>query len=252
MSDKFFQPFAVIGLFAVILLSSCSHTPKGIIPEKKMRDVLIDMEMAEIIINENPDVYMSLDKKKALFRSVFEKHHLTEAEYDSSLMWYGRNIDIYMQVYDRAIEEVDERIKDMGDMQVEAFDAPYADSINVWVDKKYYVFFPKAVSNMVVFDLKPVEPYSADSRFVWEMQFWGLSSDKKQYIELNLRVDQMDTTVMAKAEINTDGLHRLTLHGIPDKPVERIYGYIRMKSSIVPYRKIYIDGLRLTKYRTES
>lgn len=247
MPNKVFRVI-LVAWWAVVLFSACSHTPEGVLSEKKMRDVLVDMQMAETIINEDPYTYSSFEKKNALFQSVFQKHRLTQAEYDSSLMWYGRNIDIYMRVYDMAMEEVDERIKDLGDVKAEAFDAFDADSIDLWVDKKYYVFSSKAVSNLLVFDLNPSEPYPADSRFVWEMQLWGLAMDKNQLLEVNLRAEQMDTTLMEKTEISHDGFHRLTLHGLSDRPINRVYGYIRMKSSL-PHHKIYIDCLQLTKYR---
>ena len=52
-----------------------------------MCDVLIDMQMAETIINDDPYTYGSFRQKNALFQSVFKKHNLTQAEYDSSLIW---------------------------------------------------------------------------------------------------------------------------------------------------------------------
>ena len=67
-----------------------------------MCDVLIDMQMAETIINDDPYTYGSFCQKNALFQSVFKKHNLTQAEYDSSLIWYGKNIDIYMIEIGRA------------------------------------------------------------------------------------------------------------------------------------------------------
>lgn len=247
MPDRKFQRF-FIGWSAVILLSACSHTPGGIIPEKKMCDVLIDMQMAQTIINDDPYTYASFDKKNALFQSVFKKHNLTQAEYDSSLIWYGKNIDIYMRVHDMAMAEVDRRIKALGEVKAEAFDAPLADSVDLWVDKRCRIFSPKAVANTIVFDLKPTEAHPADSRFVWEMHVWGLTPGK-QVLEVNLRADMSDSTLVVKDSIVGDGFHQYTLQGTPYDPVQRVYGYIRMKSPAVPDSKIYIDRIRLMRYR---
>ena len=103
-----------MALLAAIGLSACSHTPEGIIPEKQMRDVMIDLRTAEAMIYDEPQRYETFEQRRALFNDVFAKHHLTEAQYDSSLMWYGRNLDIYMGVCDMALEEVDRRLKSAG------------------------------------------------------------------------------------------------------------------------------------------
>lgn len=248
MPGREFQRF-FIGWSAAILLSACSHTPKGIIPEKKMCDVLIDMQMAETIINDDPYTYGSFCQKNALFQSVFKKHNLTQAEYDSSLIWYGKNIDIYMRVHDMAMAEVDKRINALGEVKAEAFDIPRADSVDLWIDKRCYIFFPKAVANTIVFDLKPAEAYPAGCRFVWEMQVWGLTPGK-HVMELNLRADVSDSTLVVKDSIVGNGFHQYTLQGTPYDPVQRVYGYIRLKKSpAVPYPKIYIDRIRLMRYR---
>ena len=165
MPDRKIQRF-FIGWSALILWSACSHTPKGIIPEKKMCDLLVDMQMAETIMNDDPYTYRSVRQKNALFQSVFKKHNLTQAEYDSSLIWYGKNIDIYMRVHDMAMAETDRRIKALGEVEAETFDVLPSDSVDLWVGKRCYIFFPKAMTNMVVFDLKPTEAYPADGRFV--------------------------------------------------------------------------------------
>ena len=56
------------------------------------------------------------------------------------------------------------------------------------------------MTNMVVFDLKPTKAYPADGRFVWEMQVWGLTPEK-HVVELNLRADVSDSTLVVKDSI---------------------------------------------------
>ena len=248
MPDRKIQRF-FIGWSALILWSACSHTPKGIIPEKKMCDLLVDMQMAETIMNDDPYTYGSVRQKNALFQSVFKKHNLTQAEYDSSLICYGKNIDIYMRVHDMAMAETDRRIKALGEVEAETFDVLPSDSVDLWVGKRCYIFFPKAMTNMVVFDLKPTEAYPADGRFVWEMQVWGLTPEK-HVMELNLRADVSDSTLVVKDSIVGNGFYQYTLQGTPYDPVQRVYGYIRLKKSpAIPYPKIYIDRIRLMRYR---
>ncbi|GAB6395485.1 MAG: DUF4296 domain-containing protein [Bacteroidales bacterium] len=109
-----------IALCAVALLAACSKVPGGVLPEKKMKDVMLDIRLAENMINGNYQAYPDSTSRTALFASVFRKHRITQALYDSSLVWYGKNMDVLLQVYDLALRDVNERIRELGDTQASA------------------------------------------------------------------------------------------------------------------------------------
>ena len=107
-------------LLAAVMLAACSKVPDEILSEKEMRRVLADMLIAEAMINMDNDTYRSDTARLALYEGVFRKHGITQALYDSSLMWYGRNLDIYMKVYDRVLDDINRSINDLGDVQADA------------------------------------------------------------------------------------------------------------------------------------
>ena len=78
-----------MALLATTLLAACSKVPDGILSEKKMQGVLTDMLLAEAMVNVDYNAYKSDTMKLALYESVFRKHDITQAVYDSSLVWYG-------------------------------------------------------------------------------------------------------------------------------------------------------------------
>ena len=104
-----------MALLATTLLAACSKVPDGILSEKKMQGVLTDMLLAEAMVNVDYNTYKSDTMKLALYESVFRKHDITQAVYDSSLVWYGRNLDIYMEVYNRVLADLNKRINNLGD-----------------------------------------------------------------------------------------------------------------------------------------
>ena len=103
-----------MALLATTLLAACSKVPDGILSEKKMQGVLTDMLLAEAMVNVDYNTYKSDTMKLALYESVFRKHDITQAVYDSSLVWYGRNLDIYMEVYNRVLADLNKRINNLG------------------------------------------------------------------------------------------------------------------------------------------
>jgi hypothetical protein len=244
--------FRALILFLAVFFFACSRTPEGIIPEKKMRKVLVDMQLAEVMISMEPQTYRLLADKKALFRSVFDKHQLTEAEYDSSLIWYGKHLDQYLRVYNLATADVKQQIAAIGDVKPEAAPSSNEDSLNIWIFRKYYEFIPRSLSNTVVFDLRPNDAYPSGSAFVLGMQVWGVLPDMRDPIEAHLNAFQGDTTIMAKTVIAHDGYHEIFIKTLPTKKVQRVYGYIRLNTESAAYHKIYVDDLRLMKYRYGS
>ncbi len=237
----------VVGLSAIIGLSACSHTPEGVIPEKKMRDVMIDLHIAQAMIYDDPQRYGTFEQRRALFNDVFAKHHLTEAEYDSSLMWYGRNLDIYMGVCDMALEEVDRRLKSAGSevsSDVTVRRSSSSATPDLWSGKRYYAFSPRSLTDRVAFETSPGGgTHATAAEYVLEMQVWGLQPAANEQIVVSLRADvENDSTLVVRDTITADGPHRITLINPPGNYVRRIYGYLRV---IAPASKIYVDSLRL-------
>jgi len=241
-----------ITLIATTLVIACSKVPDAILPEKKMQDVMVDIYLAEALIETNRQVYPDSLRKAALFQSVFRKHNITEAVYDSSLVWYGKNMDIYMQVLDLALNDVNARIRDMGDVQASAAPNSNQDSLNIWPRRNYMVLHPKALFNGVTFDIQPERAYSSGSSFVLGMRVWGLTDKMKFVPEIRMAIDQNDTVLYMNEKITKDGYYQTILKGIPTQQVKRVYGYIRMDNTNDNYYKIYVDSLSLMKYNYGS
>ena len=248
MTISGFQTFLVVSLSALIGLSACSHTPEGVLTAKQMRDVMIDLYTAEAMIYDEPQRYETFEQRRALFNDVFAKHHLTEAQYDSSLMWYGRNLDLYMGVCDMALEEVDRRLKSAGSedsSNVTVRRSSSSATPDLWSGKRYYAFSPSDLSDRVVFETSPGGgAHATAAEYVLEMQIWGLQPAAHERIVVSLRADvENDSTLIQRDTITVDGPHRVALINPPGNYVRRIYGYLRV---IAPSSKVYVDSLRLT------
>lgn len=239
-------------LITTTLLIACSNVPDGILPEKKMRDVMVDVYLAEALIETNRAVYPDTVRKAALFQSVFRKHNITEAMYDSSLVWYGMNMDIYMRVLDMTLADVNTRIRDMGDVQASAAPNTNQDSVNIWPRRDFLVLYPSALFNGVTFDIQPDRVYSSGSSFVLGMRIWGLTGKIRYNPEIRMAIDQNDTVLFVNKKITEDGYYETILRGLPTKQVKRVYGYIRMDNTDNNYHKIYVDSLSLMKYNYGS
>lgn len=250
MSNKF--RYDLVAFLVLFFLTTCSKVPDHILSEKKMQAVLTDMQLAEAIIASDYNRYNNDSIKKVLFNSVFAKHGITQALYDSSLVWYGQNLDIYLQVYDRAKLDIEQRIKDLGDVQAKAAPSSNQDSIDIWPRRSSLVLSPISLFNGAGFDIVPDKSYSSGSSFVLGMKVWGLTKGMKHYPEVRLRADQGDTIVSVSGQFSKDGYHELVLKTLPTKQVKRVYGSIRLENAENAYYKVYLDSINLMKYNYGS
>lgn len=231
------------------LISGCSKVPDGILSEKEMQAVQVDMQLAQAMVSMKGKDFPDDAKKEALYQAVFRKHHITQAVYDSSLVWYGRNLDIYMKVYDRVLADLKEQQKVLGDIQANAAPASKQDSVDIWPRRKRLILEPSSVFNGVIFDIKPETEYSSGSSFVLGMDVWGMNKRMHFKPEVRISVDQGDTTLTVNDRITQDGYHQTILKSLPTKKVKRVYGYIRLENAdSTSYYKVYLDSLNLVKY----
>ena len=62
-----------------------------------MESLLYDYHLASTMSSSVS--YTENYKKDAYFKYVFQKHHVTEEEFDSSMVWYTRNSDQLATIY---------------------------------------------------------------------------------------------------------------------------------------------------------
>ncbi len=236
-------------LLAAAFIVSCSKTPEGVLSEKKMKDVMVDMQLAESMII-NSKKYGSDAEKDALYQSVFRKHNIREADYDSSLVWYGHHLEVYMQVYDLVLAEINERQKALGDVPAAAAPVTKRDSVDIWPRRTYLTLTPDALFNGVTVDIKPEKNYPSGSTFVLGLRVWGLNKNMKEHPTIKLSADQGDTTIVVNDRILSDGYYETVLQTVPTKQVKSVFGSIRLENEdgVAPYFKIYVDSLNLMRY----
>jgi hypothetical protein len=91
---------AVYTIFIVVILfAACGRRPHYVMDEDKMADVLYDLDLARTISSGDPN-FRTEAQKEALKNGILKKHEITQAELDSSLLWYSDNIEIYNKIND--------------------------------------------------------------------------------------------------------------------------------------------------------
>jgi hypothetical protein len=98
-------------LLMMVACGEADTVPKGVLSKDEMRDVLLDMNIADAYSSDNSDAHKPLPdsirekRDKMYFRQVLDLHHLTLSEFDSSYHFYESHPDRLKQVYDMMLDK---------------------------------------------------------------------------------------------------------------------------------------------------
>ncbi|MBQ4391060.1 MAG: DUF4296 domain-containing protein [Paludibacteraceae bacterium] len=99
--------FILIALAAVIV--GCR--PRGVLSQHKMRSVIYDLHRADGILQQSGYTYGHDEELNAYYEAVLEKHGVTQAQFDSSLVWYTANPNRFQLIYPKVIQKLEEDVE---------------------------------------------------------------------------------------------------------------------------------------------
>lgn len=98
-------------IIIVILVLACSNSdvPKGILTEKEITPVLVDIHLAESIFSQRYALGVTSENyQEDLYLSVLKKYKLDRKVFEASVLYYGKHPDKYRPVYDEVLNQLNE------------------------------------------------------------------------------------------------------------------------------------------------
>lgn len=251
---------AVSGAALLCGMFGCGKkVPAHVIQPDAMEELLYDYHLAGAMSASLP--YSESYKKEAYLQYVFQKHHVTEAEFDSSLVWYTRHgkelADIYQDLQNR-FESEEKNMKALvarRDNQLEV--SMSGDTVDIWQDRTLYWLTSSPLANKVLFDLKADTTFKLRDAVELVADFHFLSENDKEHSgEAVMGVTfffSNDSVQGTTRKIHSSGRARLYLQ--PDSAFE-----IRSVSGFIYYPKgerqsassLLINNIRLNRYHAKE
>lgn len=170
-----------IPLFVILLLLvACKPTrPHNILSEDDMEEILYDyhiaLAMAEL---EKGDLS---ENRFLLAQAALRKHDITEAEFDSSLIYWCRHSEKMVKICERVTQRLTYIAETQGVERKEQNKYSYlkteGDTANVWNLRKNVVLIPNVIDNVYSFTIDSDTTYMPGDYFEWVFTTQFLSSD---------------------------------------------------------------------------
>lgn len=98
----------IISISLLFMCTACVQRPKGVLSDEKMAPVIADLELAEAYIQSQPNAKVK-ERKDDLIEYVINKHGISRENFDSTMSWYGRNVDEYYAMCELAEKQLSKR-----------------------------------------------------------------------------------------------------------------------------------------------
>lgn len=225
-------------LFFIALLlvsvTSCERRPKNVLSKGKMEDVLYDYHLARSMAENLPPDQMY--KQRYFVQGVFDKYGISEADFDSSMVWYCRHTedmsDIYKKVQDRLKSNINKMNKLITESQRNPVGAASGDSLNIWTFAKNTRLTGDDMHNKIVFSISPDSTFHPRDAFEWNVNFISTGMmNGGATMSLSICY-QNDSTVTQIAQLMGAGNRSLRVQNNLPIPIRKINGFIYVPKGI--------------------
>lgn len=167
-------------LFVFLLVFACTPgKPYGVMSEGDMEDVLFDYHLALAMAEQQTGDLA--ENRYILVQAALKKHGITEAELDTSLLYWCKNSEKFVKICNRVSERLNFMAESQGVERQEKNPYSYltteGDTANVWNLRKNVVLIPNMVDNIYSFSIEADTTYHAGDYFLWAFKTQFLSSD---------------------------------------------------------------------------
>ncbi len=248
-SDMRYLPLLALLL---LLAAGCRKMPSNVIRQDKMASLLADLHTAGAVVEIEGASWNTDSSRHQLREAIYSRHGVSSEDVDSSLMWYGHNLNEYLKVYDKTLTIIDKRIAEAeraGAKTVEtnARVTLDGDSVNLWQGPLSIRLNEKNPSEFITFS------YAAD-RF-WErgdhftLSLTPVATQSPVYLTIVAQYGDGTAEYVTNQSIG-DSRRHLTLVVDSTKMVSGIFGSIHYSPS--PGEISYLDSITLVRTRTHD
>ncbi len=241
-----------IRLFIIALATiayACKNVPEHIIQQEEMAQLMADMRVADAVVTVNNREFASREAKEALRQAVFDKHNTNQEQFDSSLVWYGRNIAKYQDVTERSIEILEERSAILAVEVQEAAMSIAGDSVDVWNAPTNFVINRKSPTEYLAFSFDADRNWEPGDFYTWRAKFI-VSPASAQWTITAVYDDGVTEFISSDLSVTNFRTQQLTFFTDSTRTAKHISGWLRLIPDGI--KPVIVDSVGLTRGRNDN
>lgn len=238
------MPAKLILILAMVMvvLSGCGKRPKGVLSDKEMVQLMADMEVAEVYIQNNSNVMYNDSMRDRTIQYILNKRGIDKTKFDSTMTWYGRNIDVYQELYKKVDVELGRRQKKaVGGEALEAVQS----GLDLWPYSRHLIM--SEIADMAALNFS----FESDQIEKGDKLNLKLRTNGMDYSSAMLGVDYDNgLSTYSYSNQNSSNKIDLSLQLDTSLAVKRVFGYVRPKNKL--QTPVWLDSIALERVPYDS
>lgn len=224
-------PFLLSFLTLLVLVFSCEpQVPSTYIQPDVFEDILYDYHLADAMAddeqNEGDNSYNAYLYRQA----VLKKYSVTQADFDSSLVYYMRHSDRLQKIYQNLSDRFGDAALSLGASadEINRFgDIENGDTTNVWTGSTSYILMPDAPYNVMTFEVEADTTYHEGDKIIFSFNTDFLYKDGRKNATAMLAVQYNgDSIVNRSTRISSNMNTTLTIPDNEHLGIKSIRGFV--------------------------
>ena len=233
MSKSLRKVFGAVA--AVLLFPACKPgVPSDLIQPAELEDLLYDYHIAQAMAETRQD---SMNfKRYSYVQAVFEKYGVSEAEFDSTMVWYASHAtylnDIYKKLQERYSTHVSALGASTGENDIFAHLDAQGDTANIWQERAFRILKPRFMEDRLLFTMTADTTFHKGDALLWRFDSRYISHGRQNeaYAGFYVTYDN-DSTAGVTQRIYSNNLMQLRLEGDTAHAIREVGGFVYYKPS---------------------
>lgn len=243
----------------VFLITSCKPgMPSDILAPDELEEVLYDYHLAQGMAESSSD---SVSYKRYIYvQEVFRKHGITEAEFDSTMVWYSAHATYLNDIYKNLSLRYETELKAMGATEGvgDKLDnlSAVGDTANIWTEQSFIVMKPNWLDGKLRFVIEADSNIHRGDAFLWRYntRFVGdRNTGNEAYAALYIRFDN-DSVAAVTRRIYNNSRMELRIETDSMLSVRSISGFIyyKPKENSDKFEIMLLDDMMLVRFHRHT
>lgn len=231
----------------IALLTSCGKDiPSKIIQPEEMEKVLYDYHLWMGMSND-----MRNTEREAHKNYIFRKHGITEAEFDSSMVWYTRESKELMSIYEnlnkrfnREHSQIERLLESRNETNTRM--SLSGDSVDIWRKGDIQWLAQTPLHKQLTFEIISDTTFHERDAFLWDMRYEFLSPGKA-IMGMSVIYDN-DSVIGVTKEVTESGPQDIYIHTDSAFKIKALNGFVYVPNDSTLNPNILLHKIKLHRY----
>lgn len=241
---------------SVILLACCLTAcqvkrPETVLTDAQMENVLYDFHIAKAMGEDIP--YNESYKRVLYVESVYKKHGITQADFDTSMVWFARHPETLTKIYEKVNERLKAQREGINHLIALRDNKPKesspGDSIDVWIWQHIYELTGMPLDNKISFTLPSDTNFKDRDTLKWTVRFRfvGDKPDSVLAPSMAMQILYEKDTVSNLLKIMKPGMETISIAADTLGKIKEVRGFIYYPLQKTP-QSLLADRISLMRY----